>query len=61
MESEDNKLSDLIEDFKVKVKALEPTKQSKVMAKSKELNIVNPLKTTDLEGMTKLMEFVDGL
>jgi hypothetical protein len=61
MESDDDKLNTLIEDFKVKVKALETTKQSSVMAKSKELNIVNPLKTTDLVGMKKLMEFVDSL
>jgi hypothetical protein len=61
MESDDDKISVLIDEFKTKVKLLDPSNQPKVMKKAKELNIENPLKTTNLKGLKELVEFVDSL
>ena len=61
MESDDDKISALIDEFKVKVKKLDAKSQPQVMKKSKELGIENPLKTLDIEGLKKLIEFVNGL
>lgn len=61
MESDDDKIGELIEQFKTKMKLLSKENQPKVMKKSKELGIDNPLKTTDLKGLEQLVEFVDSL
>lgn len=61
MEMEDDKLAELVEEFKTKVKLLDSKLQPKVMKKSKELGIDNPLKTTDLKGLEKLLKFVNEL
>jgi hypothetical protein len=61
MESDDDKLDSLIDEFKTKVKALDSKSQPLVMKKAKELGIDNPLKTTDVKGLEKLMEYVNSL
>lgn len=61
METEDDELENIIEEFKVKMKSLSKEDQVKVTKKLKDLNITNPLKTTDLQGMKELMEFIELL
>lgn len=61
MEVESDELERLIDDFKVKMKALDKTQQVKVTKELQVLKITNPLKTDDLEGMRKIIEFIDTL
>lgn len=61
METEDDELTRIIEDFKVKMKALDKDNQPKVAKKISELGITNPLKTNDLKGMKQVIEFMDLL
>ena len=59
-EDEDN-LEELIETFKEKIQTLEKADQVKVQKKLKELNIGNPLKTQDVDGMKAVVEFMEVL
>jgi hypothetical protein len=61
MESDEDKISVLIDEFKTKVKNLSKDNQTKVMPKAKELGIDNPLKTTELKKMQDLLEFINTL
>lgn len=61
MEIEDSELSDIIETFKTKMKALDKPGQAKVAKKLNELNITNPLRTNDLDGMKQVVAFIDLL
>lgn len=61
METEDDELARIIEDFKEKMKALNKDNQPKVAKKISELGITNPLKTNDLKGMKQVIEFMDLL
>jgi hypothetical protein len=58
---EEDQIGELIEQFKTKVKLLNKDNQPKVMKKSKELGIDNPLKTNDVKGLTQLIEYIDAL
>lgn len=58
MESEDDTLSNLIDEFKTKMKSLDKDKQVKVTKKLGELSIQNPLRTNDLKGMQEVVEFM---
>ncbi len=61
MEIESNELEELIDKFKTIMKNLTKENQVKVTKKLKDLNIVNPLKTNDLEGMKQVVEFMELL
>ena len=61
METEDDELIRVIEDFKVKMKGLSKENQPKVAKKISELGITNPLRTNDLKGMKQVIEFMDLL
>jgi hypothetical protein len=61
MEDEEEQIEELIADFKVKMKKLDAQNQVKVQKKLQDLGIANPLKTTDLDGMKSLIEFIDLL
>lgn len=59
--SELEKLDDLVKKFKTKMAKLSKENQLKVGNKLKELQIDNPLKTDDTDGMTKIIEFIEAL
>lgn len=61
MQTEDEKLAEYIDSFKVKMKALNKDDQIKVTQKLKDLNIGNPLRTNNIEGMRQINEFIDNL
>lgn len=61
MEDEEEQIEELVADFKVKMKKLDAQNQVKVQKKLQDLGIANPLKTTDLDGMKALVEFIDLL
>lgn len=61
MQSEADELSNIVEDFKDKMKNLDKAEQAKVSKKLNELSITNPLRSNDLDGMKKVVEFIDLL
>lgn len=61
MEMEDNKIDELKVEFKELAKKLTKELQTKMLKKANELEIPNPLKTTNLEALEKLVEFVKTL
>jgi hypothetical protein len=61
MQTESDKIEDVIVNFKSKMQKLTPANKLKVGNKLKELNIDNPLQTDNLEGMAKIIEFMDAM
>jgi len=61
MHSELEKMETLIKEFKTHMKVLTKENQMKAQKKLAELHIDNPLKTDDIEGMKKVIEFLKAL
>jgi hypothetical protein len=61
METESEKLDEVIATFKEKMKGLAKENQVKVAKKIKELGIENPLKTDNLDGMIEVIDFIEKL
>jgi hypothetical protein len=61
MSSDEDKIDELLSEFKSKIKALDKDSQPKVMKEAKRLGIDNPLKSDNIKGMTQLIKFIDNL
>ena len=61
MNSEMEKMDNIVKEFKSIMKSLTKENQLKAQKKLKEFNIDNPLKSEDIQGMTKVVEFLKAL